>query len=44
MFGATWGVVEVAKPNLKLVEPLSMTNGVRAVRCGSYDKVGGIDG
>jgi len=44
MFGATWGVVELAKPNLKLVEPLSMTNGVCAARCGSYDKVGGIDG
>ncbi len=44
MFGATWGVVEVANPNLKLVEPLSMTNGVCAVRCESYDRVGGIDG
>jgi hypothetical protein len=44
MFGVTWGVVEVAKPNLKLVAPLSMTNGVCAVRYRSYDRVGGTDG
>jgi hypothetical protein len=44
MFGATCGVVEVAKPNLKLVEPLSITNGVCAVRCVSYGNVGGIEG
>ena len=45
MFGATWGVVEVAKAkaNLRLVEPSSTTNGVGAMRCRSYDMVGGIE-
>jgi hypothetical protein len=40
VFGATWGVGEVAKPNLKLVE---MTIGVCAVQCGSYDRLCKID-
>lgn len=31
MFGASWGVGEVAKPNLKLLEPVSMTDFVREV-------------
>ena len=44
MFGATWGVVEVAKANLRLVEPLSTTNGVGAMRCKLYDMVGGKEG